>query len=126
MGVIALITPWNHPLLITSKNLAPALAAGNSIIIKPSEKAPLSIQHLISTLLPRAGLPPGTIQCLVGDAPVAQTLIHNAHVQRIDFTGGTETGRAIAAVTGQRLVPMTAELAEKGCVLGWEGCEVEG
>src|SRR5271170_1396165 len=125
MGVIALITPWNHPLLITIKKLAPALAAGNSIIIKPSEKAPLSVQHLISTLLPQAGLPPGTVQVLLGDSTVAQTILHNPHIQRLDFTGGTETGRILAAAAGQRLIPITAELGGKTAVLVCEDCEIE-
>jgi phenylacetaldehyde dehydrogenase len=125
IGVVALITPWNHPLLITIKKLAPALAAGNSIIIKPSEKAPLSVQHLISTLLPQAGLPPGTVQVLLGDSAVAQTILHNPHIQRLDFTGGTETGRILAAAAGQRLIPITAELGGKTAVLVCEDCDVE-
>src|SRR5271170_3696925 len=125
MGVIALITPWNHPLLITIKKLAPALAAGNSIIIKPSEKAPLSVQYLVSNILSEAGLPAGTVQVLLGDGQTAQTIVHNEYIQRIDFTGGTKTGRILASLAGGRLIPITAELGGKTAVLVCEDCEIE-
>jgi len=125
MGVVALITPWNHPLLITIKKLAPALAAGNSIIIKPSEKAPLSIQYLVSHIRPAAGLPNGTVHCLVGGPPVAQNIVRNEFIQRIDFTGGTRTGRVLASIAGERLIPITAELGGKTAVLVCGDADIE-
>jgi acyl-CoA reductase-like NAD-dependent aldehyde dehydrogenase len=125
IGVTALITPWNHPLLITIKKLAPALATGNSIIIKPSEKAPISIQHLVSAILPASGLPLGTVQCVLGAADVARSLVANEHISRIDFTGGTATGRKLAAQAGERLVPITAELGGKTAVLVCEDADLE-
>jgi phenylacetaldehyde dehydrogenase len=126
MGVVALITPWNHPLLITIKKLAPALAAGNSIIIKPSEKAPLSIQHLVRTVLPAAGLPAGTVQVVLGAGDVGRAVAAHEHVARIDFTGGTATGRKLAALAGERLVPITAELGGKTAVVVCEDADLEG
>lgn len=125
-----MITPWNHPLLITIKKLAPALAAGNSVIIKPSEKAPLSIQHLVRTILPAAGVPAGTVQVLLGAGDVGRAVAAHEHIARIDFTGGTATGRKLAALAGERLVPITAELGGKTGVLVCEdadlGAAVEG
>lgn len=125
IGVVALITPWNHPLLITIKKLAPALAAGNSVIIKPSEKAPLSVQHLISTILPQSGLPLGTVHVLLGAGDIARALVQNQHISRIDFTGGTATGRKLASLAGERLVPITAELGGKTAVLVCEDADID-
>lgn len=119
---MALITPWNHPLLITIKKLAPALAAGNSLILKPSEKAPLSVSYLVSDILHNAGIPKGTVQVLLGDAETAQSIVHDDRVKRIDFTGGTNTGRILAEIAGRRLVPITAELGGKTAVLVCEDC----
>src|SRR5947207_10193457 len=116
MGVVALITPWNHPLLITIKKLAPALAAGNSVILKPSEKAPLSVQHLVQSILPRAGLPNGIVQVLIGAGDVAQQVVRNRHIARVDFTGGTVAGKQLCSIAGGNLVPVTAELGGKSAV----------
>ena len=125
LGVVGLITPWNHPLLITIKKLAPALAAGNSVIIKPSEKAPLSVQYLVSNIIAKSGLPAGTVQVLLGDGETAQEIVKDERIQRIDFTGSTKTGRILAALAGQRLIPITAELGGKTAVLICEDCEIE-
>ena len=122
---MALITPWNHPLLITIKKLAPALAAGNSLILKPSEKAPLSVSYLVSDILHNAGIPKGTVQVLLGDAETAQSIVHDDRVKRIDFTGGTNTGRILAEIAGGRLVPITAELGGKTAVLVCEDCGID-
>jgi acyl-CoA reductase-like NAD-dependent aldehyde dehydrogenase len=125
LGVIALITPWNHPLLITIKKLAPALAAGNSVVIKPSEKAPLSVQYLVSEILSQAGLPRGTAQVLLGDGTTGQSIVNDARIQRIDFTGGTKTGRILSSMAAQRLIPITAELGGKTAVLVCGDCDVD-
>ena len=120
-----MITTWNHPLLITIKKLAPALAAGNSIIIKPSEKAPLSVQYLVSEILSSAGVPPGTVQVLLGDGQVGSQIASHEKINRIDFTGGTSTGRHLAALAGNRLIPITAELGGKTAMLICGDCDLE-
>jgi acyl-CoA reductase-like NAD-dependent aldehyde dehydrogenase len=125
LGVVALITPWNHPLLITIKKLAPALAAGNSVIIKPSEKAPLSVQYLVSNILAKAGLPLGTVQVLLGNGDTATNIIQNDKIQRIDFTGGTQAGRNVTKIAGERLIPITAELGGKTAVLICDDCDID-
>lgn len=92
IGVCGLITPWNHPLLIATKKIAVALAAGNCVVVKPPLEAPLTVLRL-GEILSAAGLPPGTVQVLPGTGPVAgAALARNPLVERVDFTGGVATG----------------------------------
>jgi acyl-CoA reductase-like NAD-dependent aldehyde dehydrogenase len=116
LGVVGLITPWNHPLLILVKKLAPALAAGNSVIAKPSELAPLSAIRLAGIAC-EAGLPADVFQVVVGGAAVGAALVDNRDIAKIDFTGGTATGRRIAEAAARRIVPVTLELGGKAPVL---------
>jgi len=113
LGVVALITPWNHPLLILVKKLAPALAAGNAVVAKPSELAPLSA-FALARLAARAGLPPGIFNVVTGDgAGTGAALCEHPDIAKIDLTGGTVTGQRIAAIAARRLVPVTLELGGK-------------
>jgi phenylacetaldehyde dehydrogenase len=117
LGVGALITPWNHPLLITMKKLSAALAAGNSLVVKPSELGP-AVPLALASLLEEAGVPPGVINVVTGyGATTGRALTEHRGVDKIDFTGGTETGRAIAAAGGGALVPVVAELGGKAPVV---------
>lgn len=111
-GVCALLTPWNHPILILVKKLAAALAAGNSCIIKPSELAPVT-PLLFAQWCVEAGIPAGVVNVVTGGAATGALVCEAAAVQRIDLTGGTVTGRRVAAVAAQRLVPCTLELGGK-------------
>lgn len=111
-GVCALLTPWNHPVLILVKKLAAALAAGNTLVIKPSELAPVS-PLLIAEWAGEAGLPPGTVNVVTGGGAAGVALVANTHVARIDLTGGTTTGKRVAAAAAERLVPCTLELGGK-------------
>jgi acyl-CoA reductase-like NAD-dependent aldehyde dehydrogenase len=125
IGVAGIITPWNHPLAIAIKKLAPALAAGNCAVIKPSEYAPVTPIEL-AHICHRAGLPPGTLNVVNGQGPVAgRALAAHPSLGRIDFTGGTETGRAVAATAGQNLVPVTAELGGKGPVIVFDDVDTQ-
>ena len=92
VGVVAQITPWNYPLLMSCWKIAPALAAGNSVVFKPSPKAPLSTIHLFE-LFEEAGLPAGCANLLQGDADVGRELGENTDVDMIAFTGSTSTKR---------------------------------
>jgi aldehyde dehydrogenase (NAD+) len=113
IGVVAAISPWNSPLLLTLMKLAPALAAGNTIVIKPSEHTSASILELMP-LVERAGFPPGVVNVVTGfGGEVGDPLVRHPLVAKIAFTGGTETGRRIAAIAGERLVPVTLELGGK-------------
>jgi acyl-CoA reductase-like NAD-dependent aldehyde dehydrogenase len=111
-GVCALLTPWNHPVLILVKKLAAALAAGNTLVIKPSELAPVS-PLLIAEWACEAGLPAGAVNVVTGGATAGAALVNNPHVARIDLTGGTATGKRVAAAAAERLVPCTLELGGK-------------
>jgi acyl-CoA reductase-like NAD-dependent aldehyde dehydrogenase len=113
----ALITPWNHPLLIAIKKIAPALAAGNSVVLKPSELAPVSVLEF-GALLAAAGLPPGVLNVVSGTGAAAgRALAGHAGVKKVDLTGGTETGRRVAAAAGGALAAVTAELGGKAPVI---------
>uniref|UniRef100_A0A7S3PDM5 Aldehyde dehydrogenase domain-containing protein n=1 Tax=Amphora coffeiformis TaxID=265554 RepID=A0A7S3PDM5_9STRA len=112
LGVVANLTPWNHPLLITIKKLAPALAAGNAVVIKPSELAPASIIALVQ-LGHQAGVPPGIVNVILGAKDQAQCLIRHPTIAKVDFTGGPATGRAIGAAAGENLASVTQELGGK-------------
>lgn len=115
-GVCALLTPWNHPILILVKKLAAALAAGNVCLIKPSELAPVS-PLVLAAWCAEAGLPAGTVNVVTGGATTGRAVCAAAEVQRIDLTGGTETGKRVAADAAQRLVPCTLELGGKAPVI---------
>ena len=115
-GVCALLTPWNHPILILVKKLAAALAAGNVCLIKPSELAPVSPLILADWCI-EAGLPAGTVNVVTGGAATGRAVCAAPEVQRIDLTGGTETGKRVASDAAQRLVPCTLELGGKAPVL---------
>lgn len=117
LGVAALITPWNHPLLILMKKLSVALAAGNTVVVKPSELAPVT-PILLARVLMRAGLPQGVLNVVPGSGDVAgRALASSPGLGKVDLTGGTQTGRAVAAACGSNLVPVAAELGGKAPVI---------
>ncbi|KAI1111718.1 aldehyde dehydrogenase [Nemania sp. NC0429] len=113
LGVVAQITPFNHPLLIAVKKLAPALAAGNSVVLKPSELTPLTTLRL-GAVLKAAGLPDGVLSVLPGyGALTGVALVRHPLVRKVDVTGGTAAGRVIGAFAGANLARYTAELGGK-------------
>lgn len=113
LGVVGAITPWNSPLLLTTTKLAPALAAGNTIVIKPSEHTSASILAL-AELFAEAGFPPGVINIVTGFGPEAGApLVEHPNVAKIAFTGSTAVGRGIARDAGGRLAGVALELGGK-------------
>ncbi|BDD58855.1 hypothetical protein MPDQ_007500 [Monascus purpureus] len=125
LGVVAQITPWNHPLLISMKKIGAALAAGNVVIVKPSELAPLSILKL-GALFKEAGLPDGTLQIISGyGRDTGKFLCENSHLSKIDITGGLATYKAIASVASQNMIPITAELGGKAPVCIFPSMDVQ-
>lgn len=125
LGVAGLITPWNHPLLISMKKISVALAAGNSIVLKPSELAPV-VPHALAKLLEEAGVPEGVVNVVTGlGATTGRFLSEHTGLDKLDLTGGTETGRVVAANAGRSLIPMTAELGGKAPVIVFDDCDVE-
>jgi phenylacetaldehyde dehydrogenase len=112
VGVCGLIVPWNYPLAIASWKLAPALAAGNSVVIKPAEQTPLTALRLGDICL-QAGIPPGVVNVLTGDGTTGEALVDHPGVDKIAFTGSTETGKRIMARAAATLKRLTLELGGK-------------
>ena len=113
-GPAVVITPWNAPWLLSTWKLAPALAAGNTAILKPAEWAPLSAS-ILADLAAEAGLPPGALNVVQGiGEEVGAALVGDRRVRRISFTGSPETARHIGVAAARNIVPFTAELGGKG------------
>jgi aldehyde dehydrogenase (NAD+) len=113
LGVVGAITPWNSPLTLTTSKLAPALCAGNTIVIKPSEHTSASVLRL-AELAAEAGFPSGVINVVTGfGAEAGQALVDHPHLAKISFTGSTQTGARIAAATAPRFIGSTLELGGK-------------
>src|SRR5260221_10578870 len=113
IGVAGQIIPWNFPLLMLAWKIAPALAAGNTVVLKPAETTPLTAL-LFCDVLRQAELPPGVVNIITGDGRTGAELVSSPDVNKIAFTGSTEVGKAIqraVAGTGKRL---TLELGRKG------------
>ncbi len=112
-GVIAIITPWNSPLTLTSWKLAPALAAGCTAVVKPSEFSSASMVEL-ARLFGEAGFPPGVVNVVTGLGPeVGEALVTHPNVAHIGFTGGTESGRRIYEMAARHFKTVTLELGGK-------------
>jgi len=113
LGVIGQITPWNHPLLIATKKIAPALAAGNTIVLKPSELAPLSVLEF-GRVCQEAGLPDGVLNIVPGFGLTAgRAICEHPDVAKVDFTGSTATGQAIARLAAGTMKRVSCELGGK-------------
>jgi acyl-CoA reductase-like NAD-dependent aldehyde dehydrogenase len=113
LGVVALITPWNFPLTIASWKLAPALAAGNTVVLKPAELTPLTALEF-ERIAVESGIPDGVVNVVVGPGSTAGArLVEHPDVAKVAFTGSTEVGRRIAASAAQTIKRVTLELGGK-------------
>ncbi|MEX1140941.1 MAG: aldehyde dehydrogenase [Thermoleophilaceae bacterium] len=112
LGVVGIVTPWNSPLLIAIQGLGPALAAGNTVVIKPSEIASAGVVRL-AELTGDAGLPPGVVNVVTGGAETGRALVEHPDVAKVVFTGGVETGRAVARTAADRGATTLLELGGK-------------
>jgi betaine-aldehyde dehydrogenase len=123
-GVVAAITPWNSPLTMEAQKVAPALAAGNAVILKPSEITPSTALALGQIALD-AGLPAGLLNILTGDGATGKALVRHPGVRMISFTGGTASGRHIAIAAAERLVPVALELGGKSPHIVFEDANLD-
>jgi acyl-CoA reductase-like NAD-dependent aldehyde dehydrogenase len=124
-GPAVVITPWNAPFMLSTWKLAPALAAGNTIILKPAEWSPLSCS-LLADLTVEAGLPPGVFNLVQGiGEEVGPPLVGDARVKRITFTGSPETARHIGRAAAENIVPFTAELGGKGPLIVFADADLD-
>lgn len=112
VGVVALIIPWNFPMIVLSERLPYILGAGNSVVIKPSENGSLSIELLIK-LIENIGLPIGTINYLTGDSNTGKNLIKNKNISMISFTGSTKNGKKIYKLASNGIKRLSLELGGK-------------
>ena len=124
-GPAVVITPWNAPFMLATWKVAPALAAGNSVVLKPAEWSPLSAS-LLADLTVEAGMPPGAFNLVQGiGAEVGAALTQDPRVRRISFTGSPETARQIGAAAAANIVPFTAELGGKGPLIVFADCNLK-
>lgn len=125
LGVVVAITPWNSPIASEAQKVAPALAAGNAVIVKPSEFTPLLALEL-ARIAEEAGLPAGLLSVLPGTgAMTGAALVAHPGVAKVTFTGGTATGRAIGRVAADKIMPVSLELGGKSPNIVFADCYVD-
>ncbi len=123
LGVVAIITPWNFPFILSLNPTAQALMAGNAVVLKPSEVTPFS-GRLVEELFGSVGLPEGVFQVVQGDGETGGALVE-AGVDKVSFTGSVRTGRKIGEICGRRLIPCTLELGGKDPMIVCEDADLE-
>lgn len=125
MGVVAAITPWNSPIASEAQKMAPALAAGNAVVVKPAEVTPLAALELAKICI-EAGVPAGLISVLPGRGSViGDALTRHPLVKRVSFTGGTATGRRIAHIAADKMMPVSLELGGKSPTMVFEDADFD-
>lgn len=125
-GVVVAISPWNFPLMLATWKVAPALAWGNTVVLKPAEDTPTSVT-ILARLAVEAGLPPGVLNVVHGYGPdsVGSALTADPGVDRITFTGESGTGKVIAAAASRHLVPVSLELGGKGANVVFDDADLD-
>jgi betaine-aldehyde dehydrogenase len=125
LGVVGAITPWNSPIASDAQKLAPALAAGNAVILKPAEITPLASLEL-ARICEQAGVPRGVLSVLPGKGSViGDVLVRHPKVRKIAFTGGTEVGRGIARLAAEKLMPVSLELGGKSPTIVFDDADID-
>ena len=125
VGVVAVITPWNSPFLLASRAVAPALACGNAVLLKPDPQSPVCGGAFFAQLFEAAGLPQGLLHILPGGAEVGEALVKDKHVNMISFTGSTNVGRHIGATAGALLKRTSLELGGNNAFIVLEDADIE-
>jgi aldehyde dehydrogenase (NAD+) len=123
-GVIGIIITWNGPLISLAMKVSPAVAAGNTVIVKPSELTPFS-GELYADLVARAGFPDGVINILPGDMSAGEAVVDHPLVKKVTFTGGPKTARAILSACVDQMKPVVLELGGKAAMIVFEDADVE-
>ena len=122
VGTVACIVPWNYPLLLAAWKVAPALAAGNAVILKPSEETPLATRRMAELI---EDLPEGLVQIVYGAGEVGEMLVRHPGVDMVAFTGSQETGRKVGTAAAERLIPANLELGGKDPFIVCDDVDVE-
>ncbi|MFT7191166.1 MAG: betaine-aldehyde dehydrogenase [Dinoroseobacter sp.] len=125
LGLVAAITPWNSPIASDAQKVAPALAAGNAVLLKPASWSPLVALEL-ARIIDESGLPKGLFSVLPGSGrEVGNLLVEHADIAKVSFTGGTSTGRHLAHVAAEKLMPISLELGGKSPTIVFDDCDVD-
>ncbi|MEO9200135.1 MAG: aldehyde dehydrogenase family protein, partial [Antricoccus sp.] len=124
LGVAAQIIPWNFPMLMLAWKIAPALACGNTVVLKPAETTPLTAL-LFAQVCQQAGLPPGVVNIVTGAGATGQALVEHRGVAKVAFTGSTEVGRSIAVATAGTGKPLTLELGGKAANIIFDDAPID-
>lgn len=123
LGLVAAITPWNSPIASDAQKVAPALAAGNAVLLKPASWAPL-VSLELARIVEAAGLPPGLFSVLPGAGrDIGNLLVEHPAIAKVSFTGGTETGRMLARQAAEKLMPVSLELGGKSPTIVFDDCD---
>jgi aldehyde dehydrogenase (NAD+) len=129
LGVVSVISPWNFPLILSSRGFAVALAVGNCVVLKPSEETPVAGGLLIAEIIEEAGLPPGVFNVVTCSrdnvAEVGDELIENPHVHGVSFTGSTAVGSQVAAKAGGLFKKCCVELGGKDALIVLDDADIE-
>lgn len=125
LGVVAAITPWNSPIASDAQKIAPALAAGNAVLLKPASWSPL-VSLELARILETAGVPKGLFSVLPGSGrDIGNLLVEHPDIGKVSFTGGTSTGRAIAGNAAKKLMPVSLELGGKSPAIVFDDCDTD-
>ncbi|MCY0954267.1 aldehyde dehydrogenase family protein [Streptomyces sp. H27-S2] len=125
LGVVGVIVPWNFPLLLGMRSVAPALGLGNTVLLKPDPHTPLSGGRLFAEVLADAGLPEGVLEVVYGDAEAGTALVESPDVAMVSFTGSTEVGREIGATAGRLLKRVVLELGGQNAFVVLPDADIE-
>src|SRR5205814_10597976 len=123
-GVAAQIIPWNFPLLMLAWKIAPALACGNTVVLKPAETTPLTAL-MFADVCRQAELPAGVVNIVTGDGSAGAELVRHPGIDKLAFTGSTEVGKAIRRELAGRGVPLTLELGGKPANIVFDDCALD-
>jgi benzaldehyde dehydrogenase (NAD) len=124
-GVVGVISPFNFPFLLSSRAALPALATGNAVVLKPDPRTPVSGGVLLALLLEAAGLPPGVLHMLPGDAQAGEALVTDPDVAMISFTGSTAVGRRVGELAGRHLKKVALELGGKNALIVCDDADLD-
>ena len=125
VGVVGAITPWNSPSVLGMRVVAPALALGNAVVLKPDPQTPVCGGAVFAAIFREAGLPDGLLQIVIGDAEAGEALVTDPNVDMVSFTGSTEVGRRVGALAGGLLKKVSLELGGNNPLRGLDDADLE-
>lgn len=125
LGVVAVISPFNFPLILSMRAVAPALAVGNAVVLKPDARTPVTGGFMVALALQAGGLPAGVLQVVPGQAEAGEALCTDPHTQMISFTGSTSVGRRVGELAGKHLKKVALELGGKNSLIVLEDADLD-